>query len=245
MDRQAIASALEQLDLRPEPAALRVDDGAALGDNLAILPSAFNPPTLAHQHLLERASSEISGARPVALLTTRNVDKGVYGASLAQRVEMLLALHGEWPELVVAACNQARIMDQVSAVAHSFGSGSSPMDLHFIVGFDTLERLFSPHYYDDVEAELTPFFERCRVLAANRADVSPDEVRDWIGDNAATFAGRIDVLEIGEFAASLSSTQAREEVTEGGSPDTVPAPVRAYIEREKLYADGTHEAGSE
>ena len=192
---------------------------------------------MAHQHLLERAVESAHGARPVALLTTKNVDKELHGASLAQRVEMLLSLRTRWPELAVIACNQARIIDQAEALTASFQPPGAELDLRFVVGFDTLERLFARRYYADMERELTPFFERCRVFAANRAAMSANDVSAWVSANAAAFADRIDVLEIEEFAASLSSTGVRESLKTGGAADTVAEPVRRYIEMHGLYRE--------
>ncbi|MGE3077193.1 MAG: hypothetical protein AB7N24_19505 [Dehalococcoidia bacterium] len=226
-----LGTRLSRVDEVPEPAAARFDLGRALSDELVVLPSAFNPPTLAHQHLLERALELAADASPVAMLTTRNVDKGLHGASLEQRVEMLLALQAAWPELAVLVSNQARIIDQAEALRRTFGDA---LRLRFVVGFDTLERLFARRYYSDMEAELTPFFERSRVLAANRADVGSDAVREWIERNAGPFSRAIDVMEIDEEPASMSSTAARERVP-AGDGEMLPAGVQRYIERHGLY----------
>jgi nicotinamide-nucleotide adenylyltransferase len=238
---ERIVRALQALDKQPAATARQFDDGPRIAGSLVVLPSAFNPPTLAHQHLLERAA-EFAGARPAALLTTRNVDKAIHGASLAQRIEMLLALRRELPELAVLACNQARIMDQAPALRKSFEQGVAELDLRFIVGFDTLERLFAPRYYTDMEAELTPFFERCRVIAANRAGMSADDVVTWVSENAGSFAPRIDILEIDPYAASLSSSDVRESVQSGGEAETVPGVVQEYIEAQGLYREDLTDA---
>jgi nicotinamide-nucleotide adenylyltransferase len=238
---ESIARALQALDKQPAATARQFDDGPRIAGPLVVLPSAFNPPTLAHQHLLERAA-EFAGARPVALLTTRNVDKAIHGASLAQRIEMLLALRRELPELAVLACNQARIMDQAPALRKSFEQGVAELDLRFVVGFDTLERLFASRYYTDMEAELTPFFERCRVIAANRAGMSAGDVVTWVAENAGSFAARIDILEINPYAASLSSSDVRESVQSGGEAETVPGVVQKYIEAQGLYREDLTDA---
>jgi nicotinamide-nucleotide adenylyltransferase len=238
---------LSALDGTETPSAVRFDDGPSFAGGLVVLPSAFNPPTLAHQHLLERAltpgpSFDVTGEgglghgeenrrRPVALLTTRNVDKGVHGATLEQRVEMLLALGQEWPLLAVVASNQARIIDQAESLRAAFGKD---LDLTFVVGFDTLERLFAERYYSDMEAELAPFFGHSRVLAANRADIGPRQVSTWIERHAGPFANWIDVIEIDEGPASMSSTKAREAVAEGAG-DMLPASVERYIRKHALY----------
>ena len=235
----SIESRLESLDRSPGRAAMRFDAGPPLGAHAVVLPSAFNPPTLAHLELLGAAplsgrllTSDSPLAARIALLTTKNVDKGLHGASLAHRVGMLLALRADSPGLAVVASNQARIMDQATSLEETFG----PLELMFVVGFDTLERLFAPRYYSDMERELAPFFERNRVLAANRGRTAADDVARWIEKHAGPFVDRITVLEIDEYPASLSSTQVREAVAAGDSPHPAVSPaVRRYIEEHGLY----------
>ncbi|MCC7090295.1 MAG: hypothetical protein M9925_04570 [Chloroflexi bacterium] len=222
---------LSELDATRTPAVARFDPGGPFRGRLAFLPSAYNPPTLAHVHLLETAL-EVDGVEHVAaMLTTRNVAKDVFGASLLDRVAMLLELHGERPELAVLAANAARIIDQASALSAAF----SDVGVDAIVGFDTLERLFDPRYYDDMERELAPFFERHRVIAANRGDHRVTEVEAWVRANAGRFAGRILVREIHAYPASLSSTRVRESAAVGLDELPVSFGVRRYIEQHRLY----------
>lgn len=226
-----IAERLHRLDTRTEPWVERFDSGPPLVAAVAVLPSAFNPPTDAHRHLLERAVTVASLAEPMALLTTRNVDKGLHGASLEDRVGMLLALAGEWPELVVAASNQARIVDQADALRAAWPG----VEFDFVLGFDTLERLFAERYYTDIERELAPFFERHRVLAANRGEARPGHVEAWMAEHTGRFRERVMLLEIDEFPASLSSSQVREAIAGGRAGAHISAGVARYIEERALY----------
>ena len=226
-----ISATLELLDAAADPAAARFDAGPRFSGEVAVLPSAFNPPTLAHEHLLRRALAAFGLRQAAALLTTRNVDKGLYGAGLADRVGMLLALNAEWPDLGVLASNKARIIDQAAALSAAFPS----VRFDFVVGFDTLERLFARRYYTDMEAELAPFFTRHRVLAANRGAAAAEDVRQWIDRHSGRFAERILALEIEEHPASLSSTKARERAAAGEETDDLPAPVARYIAEHGLY----------
>ena len=169
--------------------------------------------------------------RIAAMLTTRNVAKGIYGASLADRVGMLLALQRTRPEVAVVASNMARIMDQAEALSRQTAAG----EVDAIVGFDTLERLFDPKYYDDMERELERFFQRHRVIAANRGRESAERVAEWVRRNAAPFERRILVREIEPEAAEVSSTEAREKAAANVDEMPVAEPVREYIQERGLY----------
>lgn len=227
-----IHSRLAALDAHPSPAVERFDAGPALEGRLAFLPSAFNPPTLAHLHLLEAALQVDGVTRVAAMLTTRNVAKDVVGASLADRVSMLLAVHQEQPSIAVLAANAARIIDQARALSARFDG----LRVDVIVGFDTLERLFDPRYYTHIERELSGFFDHHRVIAANRGERGVDDVQGWVALHAARFASGILVREIDPYPASLSSTMVRQ--TAAGGDDSLPVPpsVRRYIETHGLYS---------
>ena len=226
------AAVLERLDSAPGPTALRFDDGADLAGPVVVLPSAYNPPTIAHLRLLEVAGL-IDHARPAALLSTRNVAKGVFGASLADRAGMLLAIHQHQPSLAVLASNAARLADQAAALRAAFPLAT----VDFVVGHDTLIRLFDPVYYDDMAATLETFFAHHRVIATNRGDVSVDTVRSYVEDSAGPFASRIIVCELDAHPASLSSTAARATAAVGASPIEVAPEVAAYIRTHHLYRD--------
>lgn len=230
-----IESRLASLDAHPGPAVERFDAGSAMAGRLAFLPSAFNPPTVAHLHLLEAALHVDGVTRVAAMLTTRNVAKGVVGASLADRVSMLLALHREQPSIAVLAANAARIIDQAQALSVRFDG----LGVDVIVGFDTLERLFDPLYYTDMERELSGFFDQHRVIAANRGERAVHDVHGWVAEHASEFAGRILVREIDPYPASLSSTMARQAASGGTDALPVPPSVRRYIETHGLYSPRT------
>lgn len=226
---------LEEVAARPEPAAARLDAGDALQGRVAVLPSAFNPPTLAHLHLLERAQEidEVTGA--AAMLSTRNVDKGLYGAPLGARVGMLLAAREEYGWLGVLAVNAARLVDQGEALRRAFPAAR----FDFVVGFDTLVRLFDRKYYGEMERELEPFFAEHRVIATNRSDDRIEAVEAFIERGAGAFAERIVALEIDEEPAAMSSSAVRRTLEEGGEAMHLPGSVRAYIQRQGLYRRDT------
>ena len=229
-DTSSRLQAIEQATL---PAAGRLDEEAQLAGPVAVLPSAFNPPTRAHFHLLA-ASSELLGATPAALLTTRNVDKALTGASYLQRIEMLLAARGVMPALAILAANQARIIDQAAILRQTW-----PQAVFAVVaGYDVLIRLFDPTYYTDMGAELAPFFEQHRLIVTNRAGHSLAEVGAFIDAHAARFAHRITLLEIDDHHASLSSSVARGHAATGEETPSLTPEVAEYVRKHGLYRAG-------
>ena len=226
---------LEALARLETPAAARFGAEGALRGGWAVLPSAFNPPTRAHLRLLDLAREAAGGAGGAALLTTRNVAKGVEGAPLADRIGMLLAARASLPGLAVLAANQARIVDQAAALRSAWPEAA----FDFALGHDTLVRLFDERYYAGaMEAELDPFFARHRVIAANRGDVSAAETAAWAAERAARWADRIVTVALDAEHARIASSDVRARIAAGGASGDVPAEVAAYVRARGLYADG-------
>jgi nicotinic acid mononucleotide adenylyltransferase len=222
-----IAARLEALDSQDRHAVMRFDRPRAPGPRV-VLPSAFNPPTEAHLALMTLAA-DLLESQPAALLTTRNVAKGVEGAPLEDRVGMLLAARTEQPRIAVLVANAARFVDQARALRTAYRS-----HFDFVAGYDTLIRIFDRRYYEDMERELAELFAHHRLVATNRADAGIDEVRRFVRDRARAYAERIIPLEVPAGAASLSSTAARESA--GAEIAGVPPAVTAYIRARGLYA---------
>jgi nicotinamide-nucleotide adenylyltransferase len=234
MHAASIAETLAQLDRAPGSAAVRFDSPDGLRGPVAFLPAAFNPPTVAHLRLLQRAAAAVAAA-PAALLTTRNVDKPVTGAPLEARVEMLVAARRDGHDIAVLAANVARIIEQAAAIEATFPA----VDATPVVGFDTLVRLFDPRYYADLSRELDPFFERHRVIAANRNPHALEAVAEWLHHNARGYASRVVLVELDSETAGVSSTRARELVAAGIPADLVPPSVRAILAERRFYTPGT------
>lgn len=225
---------IEHVHASEAPTVIQLDGGGEPESRVAVLPSAYNPPTRAHLELL-RVAGEAEGVGSVAaLLTTRNVVKGLFGASLAHRAGMLLALCQEDSGFTVFVTNQARIADQ----AKLLGSALAGAGVDMVVGYDTLVRVFDPRYYATMHEELAVFFAEHRLIASNREGHGAKEIRGYLErPEVRLFAGRILVSEISDEAAALSSTSAREAIAAGREPNELPSRVRAYVERHGLYED--------
>lgn len=228
-----VESELALLESSPAPGVVRFDAGPELAGRVAVLPSAFNPPTSAHLHLLD-LGLEVEGVTcAAALLTTKNVAKEVFGAGLADRVGMLLALNQRRTDIAVLATNVARLVDQAAALR----AWRPALDFDLIVGYDTLVRLFDPRYYADMATELRPFFDRHRVVATNRGSHGVADVAAVLDrPEVRPFAHAFLVRELGAHPASLSSTAARDHVARGEHSTALPTEVLDYIRAHGLYA---------
>ncbi|KAF9949404.1 hypothetical protein BGZ72_008825 [Mortierella alpina] len=142
---------------------------------IAVLDSSFNPPTKAHYHLL-KAAARVGCDAVLLLLATNNVDKGQTGASAIERLEMMEAMamdairnEKEDPALrhmAVGLTIHARFMDKAQPILDSYPPNS--VQLSWIMGHDTMTRLFDPKYYKDVQTDMAPFFEQCDVICSSR-----------------------------------------------------------------------------
>ena len=209
MSLSANAVRLAALHEQPAYRAERFDDGQPLPDHVAVLPSAFNPPTRAHLGLLELPLQEEGIEAAVALLSTNNVDKSLFGAPLSHKVGMLLSLAEKREWLAVMATNAARLFDQGMALRFAFPKTK----FDFVVGYDTLVRLFDSKYYEDMDAALDSFFAEHRVIATNRAQATTDTVRDYLEQSSVRrWALNVLVRQLPESHRWLSSTETREGI---------------------------------
>ena len=231
---QDVTEAIRRLQEDRRHQVRRFDPGTDFEPRVAVLPSSFNPPTFAHLRLLELAREQVDDiAASAALLSTSNVDKGVYGADLPDRVGMLLAIHEVRRDIAILASNAARIMDQAGTLR-----GEHPgVGFDFVVGFDTLVRVFDERYYEgSIARELDPFFHNHRLIATNRAEWTVDEVQEFLDRPIVRdFAERILVRELEPERARHSSTEERETIEQGGEPIGIPPAVADYIRRRNLY----------
>lgn len=223
--------ALQALAATEQPAVLRVDPGDSLDSRVAVLPASFNPPTVAHVELLERAREVEGVASSAALLTTRNVDKGVFGAGHQHRLAMLLALR--LPATGILLSNAARIADQAAVLRDAFPSHQ----FDFVVGYDTLVRLFDERYYEgDMHSVLEPYFAHHRLIAATRDTYDLEAIERYReGDtHARRYGDRILPLELGPEVVRVSSSAVRQRA---GSVERleVPDAVESYIREHRLY----------
>ena len=233
---------LKTLDPAAPPKALflrRAPEGVrGAGQSLSVMSASFNPPTEAHLRMAEMAARTFALDEILLLLARTNVDKGLYGAPLDARMLMLDALVRDRPTYSAAVVNRARFVDKLEALRPLYPAG---VDIRFVVGYDTLVRLFDPKYYEDMNADLERMFASCRVVAVNRADHDLDAVRRFLRrPECQAFADRVDAMELDPRHAAMSSSGVRERLRAGGAVDgLIPPEVERVIRRMGLYGNPT------
>jgi nicotinamide-nucleotide adenylyltransferase len=202
--------------------------------SLGVFPSSFNPPTTAHRVLIERARSVEPMHEIILILDRRPLDKRVFGASLEERLSMILTGWQEDPTISVAFTNRGRFVEKLVLLKKAYPNNTT---IKFIVGYDTLIRVLDPKYYKDRDDALGRLFGDSRFLVAGRGNASIEEIKELISrTNNRPFSERIIPFEIPHSMANMSSTQARNEIRRGRDIDNcVPSEIASYIERKGLY----------
>ncbi len=230
--REALTELLAGLDEEGAPRLAFVRRAPAgigeRGGHLLCLSASFNPLTLAHVWLIQEAS-RISPPDEVLLLLARaNVDKVVAGLPLERRLSLLESFVESRPAWSVAAVSHGRFVDKTEAIFQHYPEGTR---LVFIVGFDTLVRLFDPKYYPDREASLSTLFGASQFIAANRAPDPPEAVTDFLArPDVAPYEHRIRVIQLPADVAAISATAVRARLARGQSvTDLVPPEIQPLL----------------
>ncbi|KAF9170452.1 hypothetical protein BGX21_009308 [Mortierella sp. AD011] len=221
---------------------------------IAVLDSSFNPPTKAHFHLL-KAATRIGCDAVLLLLATNNADKGQTGAGAIERLEMMEAMamdaisnEKDDPalcQIAVGLTIHARFMDKAQPILDQYPTNT--VKLSWIMGHDTMTRLFDPKYYKDVHADMAPFFEQCDVICSSRPGYgSRDEMMRFVEQSG--YIDKVTLVDIeteGEDAEhgieikEMSSTVVRNAVKSKNwvlVERCVLPSVRNFIEKNGLYS---------
>ena len=204
------------------------------GKRLGVFSASFNPITVAHVKMIEEARARFGLEEILLLLAKANVDKGVFGLSLEERLLMLKAYAMACKDFSVVACSHGRYVDKIEALKAELPPGTQ---FSFIVGYDTLVRIFDPRYYTDLHTELRALFGQCRFIVANRAAHNLHSVKEFlVRPICQPYAGYIDLIELSDFYAEVSSTEIRTRILRGENIDhLVPREVQRYLKTTRAY----------
>lgn len=185
------------------------------GGTLLCLSASFNPMTVAHAVLVREGSRLVSPDEVLLLLATANVDKHGEGFPLERRLDLLLRFAESRPRVSVAAVYHGRFVDKLDAIRAAY---PDTLRVLFLLGFDTLVRLFDGKYYDDRDAALARLFAGCECIVANRGENLPSSVDAFLArPEVAPFARRIHAVGLPTDLAAVSATLVRDRLSRGES----------------------------
>jgi nicotinate (nicotinamide) nucleotide adenylyltransferase len=163
---------------------------------LAVLPAAFNPPTLAH---LALARASLATADEVLFVLPREFPHKPYeGATFQQRIEMLLAATCSESRFSIAASLGGLFAEIAEECRESYGED---IRLLFLCGRDAAERIVTWDYGEpDAFARMIENFE---LLVAPRDGnyQPPPEIRHRVG-----------ILQPTEDISLISASEVRDRL---------------------------------
>ena len=182
-------------------------------ERLGIFSSSFNPLTVAHARMIETARADYNLKEILLLLAKANVDKEVFGLTLAERLLTLKLYASSRENVSVAVCSHGRFIEKLRALQAAHNPNT---DFSFIVGYDTFVRIFDAKYYTDIHADLEFLFGQCRLIVANRESHNSNAVMKFLErPEVSRYATYIDLIELPGFYADISSTQIRTQIERG------------------------------
>ncbi|CAO3564502.1 unnamed protein product [Mortierella alpina] len=97
--------------------------------------------------------------------------------------------------MAVGLTIHARFMDKAQPILDSYPPNT--VQLSWIMGHDTMTRLFDPKYYKDVRADMAPFFEQCDVICSSRPGYGTrDEMMQFVEQSGhASKVTLVDILD--------------------------------------------------
>ena len=180
---------------------------------LGIFSGSFNPLTLAHAQMVEDALTACQFDEMLLLLAKANVDKDVFGLPLAVRLLTLKKYVENRPRFSIGVSSHGRYIDKVTALKAILPPDT---EFHFIVGYDTLVRIFDPKYYRDFHAELQELFVAARFIVANRAEADIQTIETFMAaPEIRQYASYVSCIPLPDVYAYMSSTEVRELLEQG------------------------------
>lgn len=214
---QKLNQLISQLDSNAQPKIVITSQSSQPicqpGKRLGIFSGSFNPITVAHIKMIEEAQRKFQLDEMLLLLAKVNVDKDVFGLPLAGRLLTLNRYAEERKDVSVGISSHGRYIDKVQALNEIYPDMT---EFHFIVGYDTLTRIFDPKYYTDIQSELQHLFSQCCFITANRENVDIETIEQFLAQpTIRPYSRSIKLLILPDFFADVSSTQVRRLISKG------------------------------
>jgi nicotinate-nucleotide adenylyltransferase len=242
MEADRVRKIIKRVDPSREPRIEIIKRAEPTGLRLGVFASSFNPPTIAHVELMQRAAEAFSIDETLALAGKTNADKLEYECTLEDRVAMMAGTFAGEPRTSIGLSSHPFYVDMIDALQRLYPRET---DLHFTVGFDTFERVldledrYTERYYrrfSNRTAALEYLLSRSSLIVAGRSGVGLDRITSMVEREPAVPRQRVLYLDFPGDLGELSATAVRERVR-AGRPITglVPAVVEHYIQEHGLY----------
>jgi len=182
---------------------------------VGLLCGSFNPLTLAHTDLAERAREVMGLDIVIFTLAKVTVDKEqVTGLSLEDRL-LLLSLYAQrHPQVGVALVNRGLYFEQAQAFRARLGQ---QVQLFFVVGMDKLLQILDPKYYQDRDAALRQLFTLASLIVANRGEMAQAEFEHILEQpENRPYRSYISFCPLSHTIADISATAVREGLAASG-----------------------------
>jgi nicotinic acid mononucleotide adenylyltransferase len=236
---------LNQLHPQAASQALIVPGSAPPRGNIIVFPGSFNPPTIAHLALLKQAQrfARQQSDQPLhlyAAFSKRTVDKeGVERPLLLDRILLLQTLlRKRLPHVGILLFNRGLYVEQAEAIRASF---PRVRRIFFLMGFDKVEQILDPRYYEERDAALQALFRQAELMVAPRGQGQGQSLRELLDrPENRRFARFIHALPFDPLYRDISSTRIRQNST--AYTRDVPQEVRQFMRETRAYASPVRRA---
>lgn len=211
---------------------------------LLILDSSFNPPHLGHLSMIKRGIidmklvgmnvSTVNYKSVLLLFSIHNADKGFADvANYVKRLEMMKEMCEFINEEMGIACgigltDSSLFVDKGDLISTWVNNQS--VEKVFLVGYDTVIRIFDPKYYtESVDKVMIPFFTNNKICVFLRdvGNCDFEEQKRYVTELQRKWGrDKVNVTQADDREMKISSSAIRKKLAEGDpswEDDVIPA----------------------
>ena len=197
--------------------------------SVALLSGSFDPITIAHAALAERAAALVEAVVLVYAVDTLPKEGAVAPPllSVADRLEVLRRYCRPEERRLLGLASHGLLADQAEAAAERFPRA----ELRLVVGSDKVLQLFDHRWYEDRDAALERLFSLAGLLYAERAGTQGVVTSVLARAENRRWRDGISRLDVPLEVAGMSSRLVRELARRGEDVDAlVPAEAREAVD---------------
>ena len=197
---------------------------------LGVLGGAYNPITMAHLALADTVVNTFGMHEVLFVLPQVPPHKTIFGASLAQRLEMMCLAVEDRPYAAVGLSTHGLFLDMYQGL---LGVYPRHTEVFFLTGRDAAERILT-WPYDDAAVALHQMFTAFQLIVCDRE--GPFQLPD--DPLLVPYRQRIHCCTLPPGFNHVSATEVRQRCHQGlPIDDLVPKAVARYISEHRLYVE--------